>query len=679
MTNDVKKTVSNQQAETDKDVNSSIKNDSILPVNPLRSIPKRGLFRIDGETGFQFFKSPTGVEYLLSDFSLLARVKTTKHGKEQASIFDVCSRIDVVAEASTAEGEGYSRLVRFVDSMGRKHEQVISRGDIATSPAKVVNGLVSAGLSVFCLSQNTGNKFLIDYLNNCPVDKHIQTVDAYGWVELGKCFIIPNATINRDENHEVVFNGDPRGTPVYSQAGTLRQWQETIGQNSRHSSRVALGVCVALASPLIRFSNEQSGIFHLSGDTSQGKTTAIRAGVSVWGEVRDGSGEMASSWLSNGTNGIEVACKNHSDLPLFLDEFGQSEEKKQSVASIIYMIGNGAGKQRMLPNGKGQDRATWSLLALSTGEKSPRDLMQELGQEMPPGAEVRMPTIQACTEGGHGVFETLPKGVTAKDLANSFKADGARYYGTAGVAFMRAFIDDVHQCGGVDAMKARIVEKMNEWVEAHAENGNSQIQRVASRFALVAVAGELAIEYGVLPWDQGEASKQLERCFQSFLDGFETIEERKERLCRQVFDFIACYPESFDSIVAPRETVSPAKNPRPLFGTVIYSASPHENVRGEPVIVSFTEEGFKRAGGTHHEIKQALVSRGYLRTSGGGQTKDGRQKLVYKYQPKGSSKVIKVGGITLPKGYILVDLGAYDDATREFVKGSIFDEEKRKK
>ena len=49
MTNDVKKTVSNQQAETDKDVNSSNKNESILPANPLRSIPKQGLFRIDGQ------------------------------------------------------------------------------------------------------------------------------------------------------------------------------------------------------------------------------------------------------------------------------------------------------------------------------------------------------------------------------------------------------------------------------------------------------------------------------------------------------------------------------------------------------------------------------------------------------------------------------------------------------
>ena len=520
---------------------------------------------------------------------------------------------------------------------------------------------------------------MIDYLNNCPVDKHIQTVDAYGWVELGKCFIIPNATINRDENHEVVFNGDPRGTPVYSQAGTLRQWQETIGQNSRHSSRVALGVCVAFASPLIRFSTEQSGIFHLSGDTSQGKTTAIRAGVSVWGEVKNGDGELGSTWLSNGTNGIEVACKNHSDLPLFLDEFGQNDERKESVATVIYMIGNGAGKQRMLPNGKSQDRATWSLLALSTGEKSPRDLMQELGKEMPAGAEVRMPTIQACPEGGYGVFETLPKNVEAKDLAKSFEEYGAQYYGTAGVDFMRAFIDDVHQLGGVKAMRAYISEKMKEWVDAHAKNANSQIQRVASRFALVAVAGELATKYGVLPWDQGEASKQIDRCFQSFVDGFETVEERKERLCRQVFDFIASYPDSFDKIVPPRKTLCEAKNPRPLFGTVIYGASPHENVRGEPVIVSFTDEGFTRAGGRNPETKRALVSQGYLLTSGGGKKKDGGRKRVYKYQPNGNSSVINVGGITLPRGYILIDFGAYDEHVREFVKGSIFDESNRKR
>ena len=46
---------------------------------------------------------------------------------------------------------------------------------------------------------------------------------------------------------------------------------------------------------------------------------------------------------------------------------------------------------------------------------------------------------------------------------------------------------------------------------------DAQVERVASRFGLVAAAGELGIRFGVLPWDKGEADKAAEKCFNSWL------------------------------------------------------------------------------------------------------------------------------------------------------------------
>ena len=41
--------------------------------------------------------------------------------------------------------------------------------------------------------------------------------------------------------------------------------------------------------------------------------------------------------------------------------------------------------------------------------------------------------------------------------------------------------------------------------EFTVEDADGQVKRAASKFALVAMAGELAIEYGIVPWPEGAA------------------------------------------------------------------------------------------------------------------------------------------------------------------------------
>jgi hypothetical protein len=42
---------------------------------------------------------------------------------------------------------------------------------------------------------------------------------------------------------------------------------------------------------------------------------------------------------------------------------------------------------------------------------------------------------------------------------------------------------------------------------------DGQVKRAASKFALVAMAGELAIEYGIVPWPKGDAIKAAAEMF----------------------------------------------------------------------------------------------------------------------------------------------------------------------
>jgi uncharacterized protein (DUF927 family) len=46
------------------------------------------------------------------------------------------------------------------------------------------------------------------------------------------------------------------------------------------------------------------------------------------------------------------------------------------------------------------------------------------------------------------------------------------------------------------------------------------VQRVARRFALVAVAGELATEAGLTGWAQGEATTAAAHCLRDWIEAF---------------------------------------------------------------------------------------------------------------------------------------------------------------
>ena len=653
--NDAKKKVSNQKAETEKDVKRSTKNGSILPLSTSEALLQGKDVSPKLNRGVMQYEAPSGNVFVVGD--------TLQVVMGDKAPITLCSRLEVVSEGCDKHGRGRCRVVRFNDSFGNSRERVIMLSDLVTSQGKTLATLVDEGLQLYRVNSQGGNAQVAEFISTCPVNERFTTVDAYGWVELGKSFIVPSATVGGTNGSDIVFNGDEEGAPKYGQCGTLEQWQNTIGRNARHSSRVAFAVCMAFASPLLKFTSEPSGGFHLVGQSSSGKTTAIRAGVSVWAQVLEDSGELKNSWNATG-NGLEGVAKNHSDLPLFLDELGQGDNGRLNVEQVLYMLGNGSGKRRMTREAKARASNEWRLLFMSAGELSASEMMERQKKDIQTGANVRMATIEACPEGGHGVFETLPKGVEARALAESFSEDGAKYYGTAGVEFMRAFIDDVHQRGGVEAMKAHIAEKMNEWVEAHAKNCNPQIQRVAKRFALVAVAGELATEYDVLPWNTGDASQFASLCFKSFVDGFETTDDRKLRLCRELIDYVVAYPNYFQYITPPNLTLYPALN-NPVCGSVIYGASSSDSVRGEPAIVIFTQKGIKTAcGDKEAETKKALKDLGWMKTNNG-------KKMIYK--PKGNTSEIQVGGIALPTGYVVIIPKAFPDNVQVFVENSVFD------
>jgi uncharacterized protein (DUF927 family) len=75
---------------------------------------------------------------------------------------------------------------------------------------------------------------------------------------------------------------------------------------------------------------------------------------------------------------------------------------------------------------------------------------------------------------------------------------------------------------------------------------------VARRFALVAVAGEMAVHYGLTGWQRGDSERAAKACFASWLEGFGGIGNREERdVLAQVRAFFEAHGASrFEDVAA---------------------------------------------------------------------------------------------------------------------------------
>jgi putative DNA primase/helicase len=76
---------------------------------------------------------------------------------------------------------------------------------------------------------------------------------------------------------------------------------------------------------------------------------------------------------------------------------------------------------------------------------------------------------------------------------------------------------------------ATITPAIDQWMQQHMpKNAGGQIDRVARRFALAAIAGEMATDAGLTGWSKGEASQGAATCFNAWLESFGGIGDCEE-------------------------------------------------------------------------------------------------------------------------------------------------------
>ena len=189
----------------------------------------------------------------------------------------------------------------------------------------------------------------------------------------------------------------------------------------------------------------------------------------------------------------------------------------------------------------------WRLLFLSAGETSLSAVMAQAGKQSTAGQEIRLADIEADAGAGMGIFETLHGHPDAASLAVAIKEASAKYHGAVGKEWLRYLV--ANRASLKDLVPEQIKRFVSGVIPAYAAG---QVERVARRFALVAMAGELATHCKLTGWREGEAIHAARTCFAAWLEAFGGSGNREERaILAQVRAFFETHGASrFEDISA---------------------------------------------------------------------------------------------------------------------------------
>lgn len=411
----------------------------------------------------------------------------------------ISSPVQVLAETSDEHGRGYGRLLEWQDSSGRTRQWAMPvRSLVPRNGEEVFTALLDAGLPFIELGHK---RKLAEYLMACQPERRITCVERTGWH--GNAYVLPQGAIGPDAEG-VILQTAGYAASDFTERGTLVEWQRGIAALALGNSRICFALSLAFAAPLLTLVGMEGGGFHLKGESTDGKTTIMKAAASIYGHPD----RYSQTWRATG-NAIEGIASRRNDALLCLDELGELDGKE--AGQVAYMLANGQGKGRSKQDGELRERKAWRLLFLSTGELSLEDHAASAGQRTQAGMEVR--TIQIPSDTGHhGSFEWLHGMEGGRIFADTLKANAEHQHGTAFRALVEGLALDL------DTHREHLASEIKRLAsELTPKGAGNQVGRAINRFALVAAAGELATRLGVTSWPEGEAIRAVRVCLKAWL------------------------------------------------------------------------------------------------------------------------------------------------------------------
>ncbi|MGL4856098.1 DUF927 domain-containing protein [Plesiomonas sp.] len=486
----------------------------------------------------------TYAQYVQVDSGQILKPGLYWHGVRDATNTDtfICSPLEVIAMTSDDKGENYGRLLRFMTPKGEWREWAAPMHMLAGDGGELRAELLRMGVVI----PHKQRQALTDYIMESNPKRHALAATATGW-HSPDMFVMPGGIIGTGD---VVFQSTEAGTQEYTTAGTVSDWRDMVAALCRNNPVPMMAICASLAGPLLWLLDVDSGGFHFMGDSSSGKSVAALVACSVWGEPRN----FKRNWNATST-GLEGLATMRNDTALILDEIGEAPAR--DIGGLIYQLGNGTGRQRGKISGMARPVNVWRTMLISTGEMTVGKHMESGGQRIKAGQEMRL--LDIPVQRLYGAFDYLhglelphnpnndaERRGAGRRFAETLRGNAANHYGHAGPEFVRWLIS--RNQPGESEDSGQILADMFAQLREQFPVSTGQEARAAARFTLCALAGEMAITAGLLPWLQGEALAAVKVMFEAWATYRGRGQSEDVKIIRSVASFVTLHESRFESM-----------------------------------------------------------------------------------------------------------------------------------
>ncbi|KTT02142.1 DUF927 domain-containing protein [Pseudomonas parafulva] len=513
----------------------------------------------------------------------------------------IATPVTVAARTTNSDDGSEGRFLRLLTDSGPK-EWIIPMEVFGGSGEDARRTLFGMGVIIALKKRGQFMEYLLDQR---PAEVFATTCRP-GWHESG-AFVLPGRTIGSDK---VRYQASAKGQNLFSVRGSLEGWKVEVAAKCEGNPVLTLAIGCALAGPLLSLVGVLGGGVHLVGDSSSGKSLAQLIGSSVWGDP----GIFAASWdMTKG--GLEIEASSRNDTMLPLDEIKRADPKR--VQEMAYSLANGQGKGTMTRDREARGKLSWRLLALSSGERSLSEHAAISGNAAHAGAELRMVDVNAGTR-THRAFDEL-HGLEGADFHRQLTVAVGANHGHIGPAFVEKLLASDDRPGLLEdfaGIRAQFVED------------NAQAGRVADRFAVIALAGEMAIAYGLLPWTPGTALADCQLLYGEWLSRVGGGNAEDRQILAGILDFIDKHGSSRFSDVEDQ-----------TLDTKVFNRAGYWEVVGAKRLYLFNKSALTEAAHGHGlaRVVKALEGAGALAKH--DTDRDSRRTKKYRLPAGGSARL----------------------------------------
>ncbi|PZX36742.1 uncharacterized protein DUF927 [Roseinatronobacter thiooxidans] len=378
---------------------------------------------------------------------------------------------------------------------GARREVSLPADDLGKGSPKGVAKLRGVGLRVFA----TDTKFA-DLLRSMDYETVDPPVLRPGWASFDPpVYVLSDGGVlsHKDDRDRLALSG-----PVVTvERDAQERWTREVATKLTGNPLALFLVCAQFAGPLLKVVGAESAIYNLSAHTSQAKSFLLELALRVWPQ------QDLLSWTATRAS-LDDACLLANDGALGADEVPQGKVAK--MVPQVFAIVNGSRRSARPAPGAEFEPSKRRVIVITSSEQPFCDQAvseARRAQGSLPISRLRLPVqegtfVRLLDIGGrdhkiwrkaHGHTD-IPAMLSALDIASQETA------GIAGPAFVQKLLAPL-SCNQGDLRAAFETQSRELAVELgiDAGSGLSPETRVMRHFAVVLLAGQLAVRFGLLP------------------------------------------------------------------------------------------------------------------------------------------------------------------------------------